>query len=66
MINCVFQSNEIANLLFNHCITVSNRYEGLFDYIFNFLGVTVQKCMGGAATKIAKTFQLVLNTLNFK
>ena len=63
MISCVFQSNGIANLLFNHCITAPNRCEGLFDYIFNFLGVTVQKCMWSAATKNAKTFQLVLNTL---
>ena len=28
------------------------------------VGATVQKCMGGAATKNAKTFSLVLNTLN--
>ena len=36
MISCVFQLNRITNLFFNHCITVSNRCEGLFDYIFNF------------------------------
>ena len=28
-----------------------------------FFVVTIQKCIGGAATKNAKTFQLVLNTL---
>ena len=32
--------------------------------ILTDVDVTVQKCMGGAATKSAKTFQLVLNTLN--
>ena len=32
--------------------------------ILTDVGATIQKCMGGAATKIAKTFQLVLNTLN--
>ena len=30
------------------------------------MGATVQKCMGGGATKTAKTFQLVLKTLNQK
>ena len=36
MINWIFQSNEIVNLFFNHYITISNRYEDLFDYIFHF------------------------------
>ena len=66
MISWVFQSNGIANLLFNHCTTAFNRCEGLFDYIFNFFGVTVQKCMWGAAMENAKTFSLVLNTLNLR
>ena len=51
MINCVFQSNDIANLFFNHYITALNRCEGLFNYIFNFVGVIIQKYMGGGDEK---------------
>ena len=47
MISWVFQSNGIANLLLNHCTTVSNRCEGLFDYIFNFFCDYNTKMYGG-------------------
>ena len=64
MIGWVFPSNGIVDLLLSHCITTFNRCEGLFDYIFNFFDATVQKCRWCVFFENAKTFSLVLNTLN--